>query len=81
MLHTIMHIEWSTSFPHRAMASARRGGVWHLTVQPRTEWPMFEWHVAHDTDGRLSKAGRVSTANFAKGQAELALRGLDAKGG
>jgi len=49
MMHTIMHIEWSTSFPH------------------------------NDTDGHLSKAGRVSTANFAKGQAELALRGLDAK--
>ena len=80
-MHTIMHIEWSTSFPHRAMAPARRGGMWHLTVRPRKERPMFEWHIAHDTDGHLSKAGRVSTANFAKGQAELALLGLDAREG
>ncbi len=41
-MHTIMHIEWSTSFLHRAMASACRGSMWHLTVQPRKEWPMFE---------------------------------------
>ena len=81
MMHTIMYIEWSTSFPHRAMASARRGGMWHLTVRPRKEWPMFEWHIAHDTDGHLSEVGHVSTANFAKGQAELALLGLDAKEG
>ncbi len=42
---------------------------------------MFEWRIAHDTDGHLSKVGRVSTANFAKGQAELALLGLDANEG
>ena len=78
MLHRIMHIEWSTSLPHRAMASARRGGMWHLTVQPRKRWPMFEWHIAHDTAYRLSMVGYAS---IAKGRPELALFGLNAKEG
>jgi len=38
-------------------------------------------HASATTAGHLSKVGRVSTANFAKGQAELALLGLDAKEG
>ena len=37
-----------------------------LPLVPAKEWPMFEWHIAHDTYGHLSKVGRVSTANFAK---------------
>ncbi len=36
---------------------------------------------AEGPGGHPSKAGRVSTANFAKGQAELALLGLDAREG
>jgi len=63
-MHTIMRIEWSTSFPHRAMASARRGGMWHLTVRPRMEWPMFEWHIAHDTDGHLRGGFQNSRASL-----------------
>ena len=40
-----------------------------------------QYSISRYTDSRLSKVGRVSTANFAKGQAELALLGLDAKEG
>ncbi len=48
----------------------------------RSELPAAGIRLYHFVaDGHLSKVGRISTANFAKGPARLALLGLDAKEG
>ena len=58
------------------MVFARLSGIWRLTVRPWKEWPMFEWHIAHDTAYHLSMVGYAS---IAKGRPELTLLDLDAK--